>query len=183
MMFIEKTALYFDSDALAQAAAPLLNNDKYRHETDQICFTGTSPDDSPLLGVGSLEYYYLGKERYPRKPIISESDFTCFLDEFKGSLFQEVYEKISSAHKVGRMRLMTLLPKTIYTFHFDRNKRMHFGITGETSSCGFISNNRVFSIEADGYGYMMDTTERHTAYNASYNVNRTHLVIDILDEQ
>ena len=180
-MFIEKTNIQFDHKTLVQATEQIINSESYKSNFDQICFTGRNSHDSFLTGAGSLYYRYENNDRQLRESPLSENEFVSFLDEFKDTYFYEIYKQLDESYNIGRMRLMTMSPKSIYTFHQDQNKRLHFAIIGNDEECGYLANEQVHRIPYDGCGFILDTTIPHTAFNTSYCNNRTNLVIDLLE--
>ena len=73
-----------------------------------------------------------------------------------------------------RARVMNLKSKTCYTYHKDISKRIHIPI--ETNKdCFIIINKEVKHYPADGNYYVVDTTQYHTALNASM-LDRIHIV-------
>jgi hypothetical protein len=182
-MFVTKTDLKFDFHKMTEATKAVLDDSQYLHFSNQICLTGRTHDDSPHYGAGSLVYEYREGQQILRQPQISENEFKVFLKEFEDSYFFEIYKTVSKRWQIGRMRVMTLLPKTIYGFHKDFNKRLHLSVFGEPENCGFICKDRVHRIAQDGFCYLLDTRQEHTAFNSSHFRNRTHIVFDILGEE
>ena len=73
-----------------------------------------------------------------------------------------------------RTRVMRMHPKTCYTYHKDHTKRLHIPlITNE--NCMFIIDDKIYRYPADGNYYVVDTTKKHTAVNASFE-ERIHIV-------
>jgi len=73
-----------------------------------------------------------------------------------------------------RTRVMRMKPKTCYTYHRDRTKRMHIPLV-TNEKCMFIIDDIVYRYPANGKSYLIDTTLRHTAINASFE-DRIHIV-------
>ena len=171
----------FDLEKIQESVREILKNPRYDNENNQVCITGTSPYDSPLLGSGSLAYERDKNNNWSLKEDrLSETAFTCFLDEFKSSYLYEIYSRLSKGFDLGRFRIMTLPPKTCYSFHVDKFPRFHIAVFSEPGVSGIINNNRVFEIPCDGFVYELNTSLKHTAFNSSLDVDRTHLVADIL---
>ena len=127
---------------------------------DQICLQGTKDNLDPFWGIGKwLEKHEKGYK---------ETDFNTFI-------FDMPYvNSILSDLKMYRTRVMNLKSKTCYTYHRDITKRIHIPI--ETNKdCFMIVNKEVKHYPADGNYYIVDTTQYHTALNAS-NQDRVHLV-------
>jgi len=127
---------------------------------EQICLQGTKDNLDPFWGVGKWnEKYELGYK---------ETDFNTFIFDlpYINSILLDL--------KMCRTRVMNLKSKTCYTYHRDITKRIHIPI--ETNKdCFMIVNKEVKHYPADGNYYIVDTTQYHTALNAS-NQDRVHLV-------
>lgn len=97
-----------------------------------------------------------------------ETDFTEFL-------FDMAYtNSILKENNVYRARVMRMRPKTCYTYHQDYTKRFHIPlITNE--SCFMLIEKEAIHLPADGSYYIVDTTKKHTAINASLE-DRIHIV-------
>jgi len=127
---------------------------------EQICLQGTKDNLDPFWGVGKWnEKYEMGYK---------ETDFNTFIFDLP------YVNSILSDLKMYRTRVMNLKSKTCYTYHKDLSKRIHIPV--ETNKdCFMIINNEVKHYPADGNYYVVDTTQYHTALNAS-NQDRVHLV-------
>ena len=73
-----------------------------------------------------------------------------------------------------RARVMRMKPKTCYTYHRDPSERIHIPLV-TNEKCMFIINDQVHRYPADGNYYQIDTTQWHTAINASWE-DRIHIV-------
>ena len=73
-----------------------------------------------------------------------------------------------------RTRVMILKPRTCYTYHKDTTKRIHIPLV-TNDKCFFIINSQVKHYPADGNYYVVDTTQMHTALNASKE-DRIHII-------
>ena len=97
-----------------------------------------------------------------------ETDFTEFLFDMKYT------NSILKENNVYRARVMRMKPKTCYTYHQDYTKRFHIPlITNE--NCFMLIENEAIHLPADGSYYIVDTTKKHTAINASLE-DRIHIV-------
>jgi len=127
---------------------------------EQICLQGTKDNLDPFWGIGKWnEKYEMGYK---------ETDFNTFIFDlpYINSILLDL--------KMYRTRVMNLKSKTCYTYHRDITKRIHIPI--ETNKdCFMIVNKEVKHYPADGNYYIVDTTQYHTALNAS-NQDRVHLV-------
>ena len=129
-------------------------------------------------GAGSLFNQRL--KRYTSKT----GDWTHLPSFFVGTYVEEVIEevkKIASPKKIGRVRLLTLLPKTCYSLHVDEEEfRFHIPIQTSHDSF-FVSGTTIDRMPEVGQLYTFKTDEEHTAVNASLTEKRIHLVFDTYD--
>jgi len=94
---------------------------------------------------------------------------------------------IKNNFRLGRVRIMRLLPKTGLTYHYDTEKRIHLVI--KTNPGAFIFTSAPNELEygtvgyhlpLDGNFYLVDTTLPHFVYNSG-TTERIHLVINCLE--
>lgn len=135
---------------------------------NQLCVTSRNGNDL-LDGIGSINDYSESNER----------DFNKLNSFFKNTDIERLLISIrQSGYSYGRVRLMKLHPKTVYSYHMDTETRLHFALDTNQDNM-FIIEDEIFRIPVDGFGYHMDTTRYHTAINCSPSI-RIHLVIDLL---
>lgn len=109
------------------------------------------------------------------------SDFSELNAELKGTYVEEVIKdvrRLAAPKKIGRVRLLSLLPKTCYSLHKDAEEyRFHIPLV-TNHSCFFISGNEIGRMETVGQLYTFNTRDEHTAVNADLRIIRRHLVFD-----
>lgn len=138
----------------------------------QICLQGVNADQDPNVGVGVLG----GKNSWERK---QNHDLSTF--DFRVPLFDTPYlNEIMSRYNLFHTRLMLVKPKTCYSHHRDRNKRIHIPLV-TNEDCFFILDKQVVHLPADGTVYLVDTTKMHTFLNAGAE-DRVHVVGQISPE-
>ena len=156
---------------------------------DQICINSIKGQEHNIFfGRGSLVFdwdnsYYNadGKLITPlRKQKLKEKDFTKVCNQFKGTLFEEVYNALIDEYNIGRVRIMNSHPKTCLTWHQDKTRRIHFPMKTQ-EGCLMIINSEVKHLEKETW-YYTDTSHKHTAMNASKE-NRLHLVVSVFDDK
>lgn len=77
---------------------------------------------------------------------------------------------------VCRTRLLRLKSRECYTWHKDVGDRVHLAVR-TTDKCFFIEHEQMQHIPADGYPYMLNVDDYHTAMNCStVEFNRIHIV-------
>ena len=123
---------------------------------EQICLQGTATIKDPFVGIG--KDWLLADEK-----------------EFIYLLLDLPYiNSIIKEHNLYRVRLMNLKSKICYTYHQDYGKRFHIPII-TNDSCFFVIDDKIKRYPADGNWYIIDTTLKHTAVNASWK-DRLHLI-------
>lgn len=107
---------------------------------------------------------------------LSRKDIHHDPDDFTHFCFPELEYTNSIITKLNlyRTRVMKLKPKTCYSYHRDMTMRIHIPLI-TNSGCMLIVNDEVKKLPADGNWYLIDTTKRHTAINASLK-ERIHIV-------
>lgn len=156
------------------------------NQTNQICInTIASKPDDIYFGTGSLNYDWAnavevdGKIEVPEfEKKYTDLDFDTLCTQFKGTLFEEIYNTLSVNHKIGRMRLMKSAPQSTLSWHRDRQIRLHYPLKTQ-DGCFMIIEDETVHLEKDTW-YLTNTVYRHTAINSSME-DRIHLVINILD--
>jgi len=124
---------------------------------EQICLQGTKTIKDHFVGTGKAI-------DLPEKEI-----------EFTYTLFDIPYiNSIIKNFNLYRVRLMNLKSKTCYSYHKDQCKRFHIPII-TNENCFFIVDEKIVRCPADGNYYIIDTTKKHTAVNASFE-DRIHLI-------
>ena len=81
---------------------------------------------------------------------------------------------IIDEYKLYRTKFFLMRPKTCYSYHRDQTKRLHIPIV-TNDKCFFVINDRVVRTPEEGRPYVLDTTQIHTAVNASF-MDRIHLI-------
>lgn len=136
----------------------------------QLCLTSRPGAAEPLLdGVG----WYEG----------SESDFSQFNAEFRGTVFEEFYETVP--YRLGRVRLMKMAPRSCYSFHQDKEPRLHIAIQTNENAYLLVDDDSGFrswkiKIPPNGAVYWVNTQKTHTALNTDADRYRVHLVANVI---
>ena len=126
---------------------------------EQIALQGTKDNLDPFYACGAEIFNNTGKREH----------------EFNTPIFDIPYiNSIIKDLKMYRTRVMILKPKTCYTYHQDTTKRIHIPLV-TNDKCFFIINTQVKHYPADGNYYVVDTTQMHTALNASKE-DRIHII-------
>jgi len=156
---------------------------------NQICInTVPGHESDPTYGTGSLQYDWsqhtavevagLSSLEIPRRQEpLQESDFTIICTQFKGTIFETIYDLLSARYHIGRIRLMRSEPKTCLSWHKDDSSRLHYPIKTQ-AGCFMVIDDEVYHIPENRWTMTL-TENLHTAFNASKHT-RIHLVACIL---
>ena len=105
---------------------------------------------------------------------IDESLYTEFIKDFEHTYFKEVYDKLSSKFKLGRVRILLKEPRTTLSWHRDPEPRLHVPII-TNPGCIMVIENTAKHLPADGSVYITNNLKYHNAFNGGEE-NRVHLV-------
>ena len=97
-----------------------------------ICLNQVPGDPASTKGNNARGVFWTkpdesGKEVSRDKPI-DENLYTEFVKDFEHTYFKEVYEKLSSKFKLGRVRILLKKPRTTLSWHRDPEPRLHVPI-------------------------------------------------------
>lgn len=168
----------------------LLNSGKisWPEKTKQICLnTVPGYEDDIRLGVGSLYFDWENTSKSVnsldsvavKKDRFEEEDFTVLCSQFKGTVFEEMYNTVKSKYKIGRVRLMMNMPKSSMSWHTDWNIRLHYPIKTQ-EGCFMVIDDEVKHLEANQWT-LTNTILKHTAFNASLEY-RIHFVVSVFGD-
>ena len=119
-----------------------------------------------------------GKESV-RDEKINEKLYTEFVKDFEHTYFKEVYEKLSSKFKLGRVRILLKEPRSTLSWHRDPEPRLHVPII-TNPGCMMVIENVAKHLPADGSVYITNNVKYHNAFNGGEE-NRVHLVACLPD--
>jgi hypothetical protein len=174
----------------AEELYKLLESNTISWHHGQICLKTTADQPNNYkLGVGSLylDWESNSKEKNTtgdvklnipiKNTFFRETDFIILCNQFKNTIFENIYNIVNKEYKIGRVRLMKSDPKTCLSWHKDSNYRLHYPIKTQ-DGCLMIIDDEVLHLEQSTW-YLASTTKFHTALNASKE-SRIHLVFDII---
>ena len=161
---ILKIKNYDNANGIKNFAAICLNQIPGKPESTKGNFTRgvywTKPDHS-------------GKESV-RDKILDENLYTEFVKDFEHTYFKEVYEKLSSKFKLGRVRILLKEPRSTLSWHRDPEPRLHIPII-TNPGCIMVIENVAKHLPADGSVCITNNIKYHNAFNGGEE-NRVHLV-------
>ena len=114
-----------------------------------------------------------------RESKIDESRYTEFVSDFKNTYFKEVYDKLSTIYKLGRVRLLLKEPRSTLSWHRDPEPRLHIPIITNPGSI-MVIDNVAKHMPADGSVWITNNTKYHNAFNGGEE-NRVHIVACLTD--
>ena len=114
-----------------------------------------------------------------RESKIDESRYTEFVSDFKNTYFKEVYDKLSTIYKLGRVRLLLKEPRSTLSWHGDPEPRLHIPIYTNPGAI-MVIDSIAKHMPADGSVWVTNNRKYHNAFNGGEE-NRVHLVACVLD--
>ena len=170
----------------------LIKNKKLEWDSvkNQFCLnTILGKESDYIFGTGSLTHNWDTAREEPDEYGINrtlvdpytdpytESDFTILCDQFKGTLFEDVYHALERKYHLGRVRIMRSKSKTCLSWHTDSNPRVHYAIKTQPGAFMVIED-EVMHLPQSTW-WWTNTLANHTAFNGSM-FDRIHLVATII---
>ena len=109
-----------------------------------------------------------------RDKVLDENLYTEFVKDFEHTYFKEVYEKLKSKFKLGRVRILLKEPRSTLSWHRDPEPRLHIPII-TNPGCLMVIENEAKHLPANGSVYITNNVKYHNAFNGGEE-NRVHLV-------
>jgi len=119
-----------------------------------------------------------GKES-ARDKTLDETLYKEFVKDFEHTYFKEVYDKLSSKFKLGRVRILLKEPRTTLSWHRDPEPRLHIPII-TNPGCIMVIDKIAHHMPADGSVWITNNIKYHNAFNGGEE-DRIHLVACVLD--
>jgi hypothetical protein len=119
-----------------------------------------------------------GKE-VSRDVTIEEIEYSEFINDFKNTYFEEVYDELKKRYKLGRVRLLLKEPRSTLSWHRDPEPRLHIPIY-TNPGCLMVIDKVAHHMPADGSVWVTNNIKYHNAFNGGEE-NRVHLVACVLD--
>ena len=145
---------------------------------NQIPGKPESTEGNNARGIYWTKPDHSGKEA-TRDKALDESLYTEFVNDFEHTYFKEVYEKLSSKFKLGRVRILLKEPRSTLSWHRDPEPRLHVPII-TNPGCLLVIENVAKHLPADGSVYITNNLKYHNAFNGGEE-NRVHLVACLTD--
>ena len=119
-----------------------------------------------------------GKE-FSRDVTIEESEYSEFINDFKNTYFEEVYDELKKRYKLGRVRLLLKEPRSTLSWHRDPEPRLHIPIY-TNPGCLMVIDKVAHHMPADGSVYITDNSKYHNFFNGG-ETDRLHLVSTLIE--
>ena len=186
MKHFKKLDIQFEAKRLRQATNELFTKVSWRHHIVKgLCLTQipgdpTSAYGEKLRGVFWTKPDFTGQE-VQRENFVDESQYTEFVEKYKGTYFEEIYNTLSEKYIIGRFRLLLLEPRTSLSWHRDPEPRLHIPVITNPGA-HLVIGDGLMHLPADGHVWFTDTRNYHTVFNGGEE-NRIHLVGTFLGER
>lgn len=127
--------------------------------------------------IDGIEKIILPKIENP----IKETDFKYLCNNFKFTLFEDIYEALNEKfkNKIGRIRIMKSKPISCLHWHKDDTIRLHYPIKTQ-EGCFMVIGDSYIHLAKNNW-WLTNTIFPHTAVNSSLE-DRIHLVVSIISE-
>ena len=186
--FYQVPDLTFDIKKLRSDLEVILKKSKYQTlgitNFAAIPMNKVPGDDKSIQGHNVRGVYYTkpdetGKEVMRDKPI-DESKYTELVSDFKNTYFEEVYKKLKSKFKLGRVRILLKEPRSTLSWHKDPEPRLHIPIV-TNKGCMMVIENVAKHMPADGSATITNNKKFHNFFNGGEQA-RVHLVACVLED-
>ena len=186
MSNFEKLDIKFDIQKLQLATNELFSKMSWQqHVVKGVCMTQIPGDPSSADGDKLRGVFYTkpdsSGEEVKRENEVDESQYLEFVEDFKGTYFEEVYNELSKKHKLGRVRLLLLEPRNSLSWHRDPEPRLHIPIF-TNQGAHLVIDDTLKQLQADGRVWFTNTRKYHTVFNGGEE-NRIHLVATYLGKR
>ena len=180
--------LKFDINKLQEGLDHLLNLKKYDNANGiknfaAICLNQIPGKPESIKGNNARGIYWTKPndtgEEFVRDKNVDETLYTEFVKDFEHTYFKEVYDKLKSKFKIGRVRILLKEPRTTLSWHRDPEPRLHIPIV-TNPGCLMVIENVAKHLPADGSVYITNNVKYHNAFNGGEE-NRVHLVACLTD--
>ena len=184
----QKQNIKFDIKKLQEAYRQITQTKKFDDgggisHFGAICLTRIPGDPDSIQGHKARGLYWTkpdksGKE-VSRDINIDESAYSELIPDYENTYFKEVFDKLSSKYKLGRVRILLKEPRSTLSWHRDPEPRLHIPII-TNPGCLMVIENIAKHMPADGSVWVTNNTKYHNAFNGGEE-NRVHLVACVLD--
>tara|TARA_Y100000741_G_scaffold322713_1_gene272563 strand:+ start:104 stop:694 length:591 start_codon:yes stop_codon:yes gene_type:complete len=186
----QKQDLKFDITKLQKAYYQIIKSKKFEDgggiaNFGAISLTQIPGDPDSIKGSKARGIFWTRPDSTGKEVIrdvqIDESAYSEFIVDYKDTYFKEVYEKLSSKYKLGRVRILLKKPRTTLSWHRDPEPRLHIPIITNPGAI-MVIDNVAKHMPADGSVWITNNTKYHNAFNGGEE-DRIHLVACVLNHK
>ena len=184
----QKQNIKFDIKKLQEAYRQITQTKKFDDgggisHFGAICLTRIPGDPGSIQGHKARGLYWTkpdkSEKEVSRDINIDESAYSELIPDYENTYFKEVFDKLSSKYKLGRVRILLKEPRSTLSWHRDPEPRLHIPII-TNPGCLMVIENIAKHMPADGSVWVTNNTKYHNAFNGGEE-NRVHLVACVLD--
>ena len=184
----QKQDIKFDIDKLQQSYKEIIKTKKFEDagvsNFGAISLTQIPGDPESIKGSKARGVYWTkpgqsGKE-VSRDININEEAYSEFVKDYENTYFKEVYDKLSSKYKLGRVRILLKQPRSTLSWHRDPEPRLHIPIITNPGAI-MVVDKEARHMPADGSVWVVDNTKYHNFFNGGEE-DRIHFVATIIKQ-
>ena len=181
-----KTKIKFDINKLQDAMNEVLEKMEWKEWHVKGFCLNKIPDNNASIQGGNLRGIYWTKPDHTGVEVVRESPikerlYTELNEQFKGTYFEEIYNKLNEHYIMGRVRILLKEPRTTLSWHRDPEPRLHLAILTNPGSI-LVIDDEAMHIPSDGHLWFTNTRKYHNAFNGGEE-DRIHLVATYLGEK
>lgn len=122
-------------------------------------------------GTGSLGKKFAGDNAYRANDKI----YSIINAELASMYIGSTLNSLALQFQIYRARIMVLDSRSCYSWHKDQTQRLHLAVS-TNEHCRMVFESGSYHIPADGYWYLTDTCQYHSAFNGGLK-SRVHIVV------
>ena len=185
----QKQNIKFDIKKLQEAYRQITQTKKFEDgggisHFGAICLTRIPGDPDSIKGNKSRGLYWTKPEKsgkeVSRDISIDESAYSELVPDYENTYFKEIFDKLSSKYKLGRVRILLKEPRSTLSWHRDPEPRLHIPII-TNPGCRMVIENIAKHMPADGTVTITNNTKYHNFFNGGEQ-ERIHLVACVLED-
>ena len=181
----QKQDIKFDIARLQQSYKEIIKTKKFEDagvsNFGAISLTQIPGDPESIKGNKARGVFWTKPDQSGKEVLrdvnINEESYSEFIKE--NTYFKEVYDKLSSQYKLGRVRILLKQPRSTLSWHRDPEPRLHIPII-TNPGCLMVIDKVAQHMPADGSVWITNNTKYHNAFNGGEE-DRIHLVACVLD--
>ena len=133
----QKQNIKFDILKLQEAYLQIIKTKKFDDgggisHFGAICLTRKPGDPDSVKGNKARGVYWTKPDKSGKEVLrdvnINEAEYSEFVPDYENTYFKEVFDKLSSKYKLGRVRILLKEPRSTLSWHRDPEPRLHIPI-------------------------------------------------------